>query len=245
VVDVPNLLDALRREGQAAARAADGRLELEVPHLDWTVREVLGHLGGVHRRFARSLQRQTQTWPGRATVDPPGQGLVGWARAALAELVAAIRSADLDSIFVTWAGPRDGTWVLRRVANETAVHRWDIESAGGTPAVIAPPLAEEIIEEFLTVIVHDRGLAGVDDAAAHAGATLHLHGTDGASAEWYLTVVGGGLEVERRHDKGDVAMRGSACDLALWLNGRIPASRLDAFGEPSDIDWWSRAFRFD
>ena len=39
----------------AAARAAQDRLDVAVPHLDWTVGEVLGHLGGVHRRFTACL----------------------------------------------------------------------------------------------------------------------------------------------------------------------------------------------
>jgi uncharacterized protein (TIGR03083 family) len=244
-VDAAHRLDALRTEGAAAARAATDRLDTAVPHLDWTAGEVLSHLGGVHRRFAATLRGEVDRWPGRAEIEAPDGGLVEWYRAGLAELVDALGAVDLDDDVITWAGPQDGHWVLRRATNETAVHRWDIEAASGPPATIDAPLAREIIDEFLTVIVDDRGLAGVDDPAAHDGATLHLHGTGSETGEWFLTVTDGGLDVERRHDKGDVALRGGVADLALWLNGRIPPSRLDTFGAAEAVDWWSRAFRFD
>ena len=244
-VDAAQRLDALRTEGEAAARAAEDRLDAAVPHLDWNVREVLGHLGGVHHRFTTCLRGEITEWPGRESVDVPTDGLVDWYRTTMAELVGTLGSIQLDAAFVTWAGEQDGHWILRRLANETAVHRWDIEAASGRPDGIDPPLAIEIIDEFLTDIVDARGLPGVDDISAHDGATLHLHATDTDTGEWFLTVTSAGLHMDRRHDKGDVALRGLSGELALWLNGRIPASRLDAFGEPANIDWWSRAFRFD
>ena len=243
-MDAAHRLDALRVEGAAAARSAQDRLDVAVPHLDWTVGEVLGHLGGVHRRFTSCLNG-AEEWPGRETVTAPSDGLVDWYRASLAELVTALGRISLDDPFVTWAGPRDGHWVLRRVTNETTVHRWDIEAASGPPHDIDPEPAIEIIEEFVTDIVDDRGLPGVDDLAARDGATVHLHATDTDAGEWFLTASGDGLQVDHRHDKGDVALRGAAGDLALWLNGRIPTSRLEAFGGRDDIDWWGRAFRFD
>lgn len=246
-MDAAHLLDALRTEGDAAIRGAHERLDMPVPNLDWTVGEVLGHLGGVHRRFGQCLRGDVDTWPSQSSVEVPADdALIDWARTQLSEVVAAIGSADLDARCITWIGERDGHWILRRLANETAVHRWDIEAAGGSPDDLAAPLAALVIEEFVTEIVGGRGLAGADDVAAHDGATLHLHATDDVEGgEWYLTVADGGLDVEHRHDKGDVALRGSASDLALWLSGRIPASRLDAFGPADQVDWWSSAFRFD
>lgn len=247
-MDAVKRLDALRIEGRGAARAADQRLDAAIPHLDWDVADVLIHLGGVHRRFSRCLRREVDEWPGPETVDPPADDPLSWYLESLAGLVDALGSVRLDDTFVTWAGDQDGHWILRRMANETAVHRWDIESASGPPEPLSPDLASDITEEFLTDIVDDRALAGVDDTAAHDGATLHLHATDVEAAdagEWFLTVTGDGLLVDRRHDKGDVALRGPASDLALWLYGRIPAGRLDAFGAPADVDWWSRAFLFD
>ena len=244
-MDIAHRFDALRTEGEAALRAAEDRLDVGVPHLEWTVGEVVAHLGGVHRRFATSLRHEVAEWPDRSSVAAPSEGLVDWARDALHEVVRALGAADLGDTFTTWAGPRHGNWVLRRITNETAVHRWDVEAAVGTPDPIDADLAIEVTEEFLTVIVADRGLAGADGAAAHDGATLHLHATDHDAGEWFITVGGDGLQVEHRHDKGDVAVRGSASDLALWLNGRLPISRLDTFGEAPLVDWWAGAFTFD
>lgn len=244
-MDDAHRLDTLRIEGAAAVRAAEGRLSTPVPHLEWTVGEVLEHLGGVHRRFARCLRGEVETWPDPSSVVGPADGLAGWAQDSLAEVVAALRAADLDTDYVTWAGSRDGHWVLRRLANETTLHRWDIEAAAGPPAELAPELGLDVVDEFLTVIVDDRGLAGVDDAASRDGTTLHLHATDHDDGEWFVTVTGCGLDVAHRHEKGDVALRGPASHLALWISGRFPASRLEAFGDPVLVDWWDRAFRFD
>lgn len=241
-MDSAHRFDALRTQGEAALRAAEDRLDTAVPHLNWTVGEVIAHLGGVHRRFATSVRHEAAEWPDRSTVVAPDDGLVDWARDGLHDLVNALGGADLSDDFTTWAGPRDGDWVLRRVANETTVHRWDVEAAVGTPDPIAPDQAIEVIEEFVTVIA---ARALTDGAEAKDGATLHLHATDHDEGEWFLTVGGGGLQVEHRHDKGDVALRGPASDLALWLNGRLPTSRLDAFGEPDLVEWWSGAFDFD
>ena len=248
-VDATRQLDALRREGEAAVRAAEGRLDTAVPHLDWTVGDVLVHLAGVHERFARCLRSTADVWPARESVVVPDTGVETWARERLHDVVDAVAAADGSGRYVTWAGPQDRDWVLRRLTNETTVHRWDIEAGVGSPDPIDPELGVDVVEEFLVAIVGSRGLAGIDDAAARDGTTLHLHATDDelgdGTGEWYATVRAGGLEVEHRHDKGDVALRGPAGDLALWLNGRLPASRLDSFGEADLVDWWSQAFRFD
>jgi uncharacterized protein (TIGR03083 family) len=245
-MDAAHRLDALRTEGGAAARAAEDRLDVAVPHLEWNVGEVLGHLGGVHRRFTRSLRGEVDEWPERGSVAAPSEGLLDWYRTSMAELVGALGSIQLEDSFVTFAGEKDGHWILRRLANETAVHRWDIEAASGPPEGFDSGLAIDIVDEFLTDIVGEHGLSGVDDIAVHDGATLHLHATDtdAGAGEWFLTVAGDGLHVDRRHEKGDVALRGPSDDLALWINGRIPASRLDSFGAPENVDWWSRACRF-
>jgi hypothetical protein len=41
----------------------------------------------------------------------------------------------------------------------------------------------------------------------------------------------GAYAVSREHAKGDVAARGSASDLLLFLWGRVSAERLEVFGD--------------
>jgi predicted lipid carrier protein YhbT len=47
-----------------------------------------------------------------------------------------------------------------------------------------------------------------------------------------------GLVVTREHAKGDVAARGTASDLLLFLYGRIDADGLDVFGDAALLARW-------
>jgi hypothetical protein len=49
--------------------------------------------------------------------------------------------------------------------------------------------------------------------------------------------------VERRHEKGDVAARGSASDLDLFVWGRIPRDTFDVFGDAALLDRFQAAAR--
>jgi predicted lipid carrier protein YhbT len=62
------------------------------------------------------------------------------------------------------------------------------------------------------------------------GETVHLHCTD-LEGEWLVRLVPDGLVVTREHAKGDVAVRGTASDLSLFLYGRVVADALEVFGD--------------
>ena len=51
---------------------------------------------------------------------------------------------------------------------------------------------------------------------------MHLHCTD-VAGEWLVTFTAEGPEVEPVHAKGEVAARGTASDLDLYLWGRVDA----------------------
>ena len=60
--------------------------------------------------------------------------------------------------------------------------------------------------------------------------TVHLHCTD-VDGEWLVARRDGEVTVTAEHAKGDVAARGSASDLLLFLWGRVPADALEVFGD--------------
>jgi hypothetical protein len=105
-----------------------------------------------------------------------------------------------------------------------------VQLAGGTTSPLDAELAADGVDEFFDVFVKrlQGGLAGVDG-------TIHLHCTD-AAGEWLLTPGGDGMTVTREHAKGDVAARGTASDLLLWLWGRVPRDDLQVFGDESLLD---------
>src|SRR5437870_448063 len=131
-------LEAIRRESAAFADAArvgfgsDGR----VPSCpDWTMRDLVDHLGHVHRFFTNIVRLRATDW-----VQPPpaGDPSVEWFEEGAGGLVEVLEEAGVDSPAWNWSGENQRSrWQYRRMAQETAVHRWDAERAarhgGPTP----------------------------------------------------------------------------------------------------------------
>ena len=67
--------------------------------------------------------------------------------------------------------------------------------------------------------------------------SLHLHRTDG-DGEWMVRTVDGVLQVTREHGKGDVAVRGTASDLNLFMWNRLRPG-LEYFGDTAVVEAWA------
>ncbi|HLM65554.1 MAG TPA: maleylpyruvate isomerase family mycothiol-dependent enzyme [Acidimicrobiales bacterium] len=231
-------LSAVEREAAALRGVASTRdLATAVPACPgWDLERLVGHIGRVHRWSAGWAAAGAAPSVER---PPGGPDVVAWSAAGTQELVAALAEGDDDAIGPTWAGDRPGIFWPRRMAIETALHRWDAEAAVGAPAPIHAELAVEAIDELFDVLVPERA-AG---ALAGAGETLHLHATD-VAGEWLITLTAEGPHVERSHAKGDVAARGTASDLLLFLWNRVGADRLTVFGDAALLDRWTTSVTF-
>jgi predicted lipid carrier protein YhbT len=77
----------------------------------------------------------------------------------------------------------------------------------------------------------------VDEAEVPGkGESFHFHRTDG-EGEWLVRFEPDKTVVTREHAKGDMAVRGSASDILLFLWGRDnPDSQLDIVGDTSLIE---------
>jgi uncharacterized protein (TIGR03083 family) len=111
------------------------------------------------------------------------------------------------------------------------MHRIDAEQATGVAGPVDAALAVDGIDELFDLFLPRRH-AG---KATGDGETAHVHATD-AEGEWLLRLTGDGITVERGHAKGDVAVRGPAGDLLLWLWGRRPIDGLEVFGDAGLAD---------
>jgi uncharacterized protein (TIGR03083 family) len=154
-------------------------------------------------------------------------------------LVDALAAVDPTTpVWTFGANDRTAAFWQRRRSQETAVHRYDAESAAGTTTPVDTDLAVDGIDEFLVVFL--------PRLAANFGAvgdgTVHLHCTD-ADGEWLVTIRGGEVTVTQEHAKGDVAARGSASDLLLFLWGRVPVDHLEVFGDDALLDRFRQAIR--
>jgi hypothetical protein len=130
---------------------------------------------------------------------------------------------------------------FRRQAHEVTVHRVDAERAAGRAgAPIDAALAADGVDEWL-------GFASTfgKEALRGEGETVHLHCTDTADdalGEWLLTLRPDGPGIERVHAKGDVAARGTASDLDLFVAGRVGVDALEVFGDAALLDRVVRGF---
>lgn len=236
-------LDHLRRDADTLLTAARGATDRLVPSCpDWKVADLLDHLSRVYRWAGAQAAGPAgeRVRMGEIPKRPEGADPVVWFEASRAELVGSLEGiGDAGEVLETFAGPRPRRFWIRRMALETAVHRWDVEGAVHEPAAIATDLAVDGVDEILEVqIPRLIDLATLDAA----GKTFHLHATD-ADGEWLIGIRADGIDVDHGHAKGDAAARGTASDLMLYLWGRVPPQRLEAFGDTDLVDRWQRATR--
>jgi uncharacterized protein (TIGR03083 family) len=172
---------------------------------------------------------------------PPGDDVIDWFSEGSAELQAALESVDIEALRPTFTGPQPSLWWLRRLSHEVSIHRWDAESAFTHPEPIDSNQARDGIDEVFEVFAPQRMQFNTLNGN---GETVHLHATDVEHGEWFMTYRADSIEWNHSHAKGDVAARGSVSDLLLLMWSRIPASRLEIFGDSSLIDRWQDAAAF-
>ena len=110
-----------------------------------------------------------------------------------------------------------GSDEAKAVAQECAIHRWDAAQAFDVEYSVDPELAVDSIPSFFI----DAWPLLLDylKRPAGTGQTVHLHRTDG-EGEWLVTLDHRPV-VTQEHARADVAVRGTASDLVLWLWGRM------------------------
>jgi uncharacterized protein (TIGR03083 family) len=220
-------LDALAIESAAFESAVSGTpLDAQVPPCpEWTVADLAYHLGEVHYFWGQVARGRLATPEVEPPARPPDRELVAWAATQAAELRRILDEADPTTAVWTWAPQKDVAFIVRRMAQETAVHRWDAQAAAGRSGPIEAELASDGIDEFLTFFLDARPRDG-----GRIGGSVHLHATD-TPGEWLVREESdGALTVTAEHAKGDAAVRGPASDLLLALWRRVGLDRLEVLG---------------
>jgi uncharacterized protein (TIGR03083 family) len=151
-VETGEYLAALGREGRVLGDAAErAGLAAPVPSCpDWTVADLLWHVGEVHHFWGGVVERRaSDSSESPETERPADAELLDWYGESLAWLQGVLAAADPATPVWTWASQKNVAFVQRRMAQETAVHRVDAEQAAGAPAPIDPALAVDGVDEFL------------------------------------------------------------------------------------------------
>lgn len=214
-------LRALRIEA-AAFHSAVGDLDAPVPACaPWRVRDLVRHLGSVHRMFRRVADEGWMQRPPRLEIDDrpsvEDDAVAGWARHETAALIAALERLDPSEPRWNFTdGPQVGAFIPRRMLHETTVHRWDLQAAYTRPDPIPRDVAIDGVREFLEVQLPRSG----DWPGPHARVRVFAH-------DQYLTdlELSPGSRVfprsESTHDaRPDLLIRGDAERLLLAWWGR-------------------------
>ncbi|HEV7825342.1 MAG TPA: maleylpyruvate isomerase family mycothiol-dependent enzyme [Mycobacteriales bacterium] len=229
-------LDAVRRDGEtflAAARGAD--LTAPVPPCPkWTVWDLVRHLGVVyHWQRTHFVRGETSEPAHERTTAPEGEAVYDWFAAQHAAVLDALAGLDPDTPAWNWSvQPETGAFWHRRMAQETAVHRWDAQSAATLPQPIEARLAADGVGEVLEVFLPGGRRMGPEDADG----VVRLVATD-TGDEWAVRVRGTELAVldtDTLLDAGpgaQSAAAGTASDLLLALWGRVQFDVLQVEGD--------------
>jgi uncharacterized protein (TIGR03083 family) len=241
-MDSDRYLDVLARESEVLADAAEAAgPDAPVPSCPgWTVTDLMAHCAGGDQ-WARVIV-ETGSREGAssdlAEDAPTGAALVPYFREGARQLVDVLRATDpTKSVWTFSPADRTAEFWRRRRAHETAMHRCDAQLAAGSPAPLDAELASDGIDELLVVFV-----PRFADKVAVDGETLHVHCID-VEGEWFIARAGDELKITREHAKGDVAARGTASDLLLYLRGRGPVDPLDVIGDAAVLERFRDAIK--
>jgi uncharacterized protein (TIGR03083 family) len=204
-------LDLLHQEGERLLLAAEDAMDLPVPACPgWVVRDVVEHVGMVYGHKIAALELGRQPEPGEWQGPDPDSDDVQWCHGLLHRLAADLARLSAQEPAWTWWEPDQtaGFW-QRRMAQETAVHRADVESATGPITPIDADLAVDGVDELLRVMLADAGIRDVTGPDVHGDRVR-------------VTVAG-------------TSVTGGASDLLLWLWGRAPAGAIEVTGDEAAL----------
>ena len=206
----------------------------------WDVGELVAHIGRVWGLVESIVRTRASARPEPPVRPDDRDDWWRWAAANHAALLEQLRGADPTDEVWNWSRmPNVAAFWPRRMAQETIVHRWDVDNAAGHPSPIPKEFAADGIDEFFDAflpLLQSRGpIEGLHGS-------LHLHATDEAG-EWLVHLEPSSFAVTHEHAKGDAAVRGTASDLLLFVWNRIPASTLEVFGNTAVVEQWAEKIR--
>jgi uncharacterized protein (TIGR03083 family) len=175
---------------------------------------------------------------------PEGVDLLDWFDASLAAVLAELRQRGPAAPAYSWWPPDQtvGFW-YRRMAQETAVHRLDVEDGAGTPTPIDAELAADGIDEVLDVFISD---GWDDDVTPEEWGDVDPHAGEGKTIAmragghtWRSTLGPATIALDRNDGPADARVAGDPESVLLWLWGRRGDDVVVLDGDPDVL----RTFR--
>jgi len=244
-MDQTRFLSCLEADYQRIRAVAPERLDQRVPTCPgWTVADLIRHVAQVYQHKVEIMRqgKEPEVWPpaGFGTADP-----LGLLDDSYSELSREFGSRDPGEACPTFYGPDQtvGFW-SRRMAQETVVHRIDVElGAGAAVAPVPGDLAVDGVDELLHIFM---GWGFTEWPEDFADALLNSPGhgcliradatADSQAVSWLvrtgagqLTVEGGPGAVAGVTSLHDVSVVGSPAAVLRWAWNR------EAPGEDSPV----------
>ena len=216
---------------------------------EWRLRDLVHHLGGVHR-WATIYVSTARTTPVENADDlekfvggwPPDGRLVDWFARGHSALLGALEWATDDLACWTFLpAPSPRAFWARRQAHETAVHLADVLSVSANVPSFPAAFAEDGVEELLLGF-GDRRRAGMKTPVER---TLGLRATD-VDARWHVRLTPGepgDIVVTPADGDAECTVTAAVSDLYLLLWNRRSAEGLDVGGDPAVLDQWRENVR--
>jgi uncharacterized protein (TIGR03083 family) len=200
---------------------------------EWTVRDLVTHVGTGHRLGARIIEEKRDSPAPYVLVDAPTDQAewTGWLTAGARRLNDAVRRHGFDGTVWTWQ-PRHrtaGFW-QRRMLHDLIVHRFDAEPDGD----LAPDLAADGVSDILLVFT-------VIDRLPHDGRTLRFAADDTAD-RWHVTLAPDRVDWREGDGPADVTVTAPVRDLLLALNRRREPATVT--GDRALYETWREATKF-
>ncbi|AEV85161.1 hypothetical protein ACWT_4139 [Actinoplanes sp. SE50] len=215
-------LSALESETTRLITAIRGRAAGEpIPTCpDWTLRDLVTHVGTGHRTATGVIRSPSPTPPAYAVIPAPDDpdDWPGWLSSGAADLIAAVRDVGFDTTVWAWVPkyPIAGFWA-RRMLHDLIIHRFDVAPGGDLDQDLAVDGVSDILLCCATLSARPQprmaGLRG-------AGETLRF--SDGRHT-WHATLTPTGAAWTDTPDvtvPAAVTLRAPAKELLLTLNRR-------------------------
>lgn len=236
------LIAAIRSEGEAVLTAGLQDLDLPVKTCgSWSMRDLLVHVGRVYHRAASAVsERATSEVEWTAPPDDLAD-VGGYLTEALNDLVHALSDCDPDTPVWNWSGhDQTAQFWARRMAHESAVHRYDAQRAHGLAQPLDADLAQDGLDELIDLIA-PRVISR--DKPDLPNGTFAFAATDDET-QWNFRLGDGGIQRLDVAKDPDVSVRGTASALLLAAYNRVRWTSLEIDGDAGLLDAWSHCLKF-
>lgn len=208
---------------------------------DWTVADLAGHGGGVHRWAGELVRRRAPDrvpWKEMGFTVPPEPDRAAWVSEGGPALLEILRAADPDAAMWSWGADRHARFWPRRMLHETTVHRADAEITLGRDPSVADEVAIDGIDEFLDNAPHARSFAPNVANLTGDGERIALRA---GGVDWLIRLEADGFRWE--HPAGDgseatVDGDPAALYLLLWGRRSLDDDAIRVSGDRALLDRW-------